>query len=135
VAEKTISQERLDQLERGGARIQYPKVPDQIEGFSDLVNTLKQMVANEEERVRADLARNQTTLEILGTLQSLIRKQGSGPAQQPIDLQPVMDLLEEIRAERQALPVDYDFNIIRRGGDGFQPATKIEARAVTPQVH
>jgi hypothetical protein len=135
VAEKTISEQALREREKSGARVQFAKKPEQIEGFPDLVATLKQMVANEEERVRADLARNQTTLEILGTLQSMIRKQGSGPAAQPVDLSPIRDLLEEIQADRLRAPVDYDFNIIRPGGDGFQPASRIEARAVKPTTH
>lgn len=88
--------------------------------MDDLVETLKCMVANEEERVRADLARNQTNLEILGTLQALIRKQGSGPAATPVDLSPIRTLVEEIVAEREARQAQtYEFDIKRDANTGY----------------
>lgn len=135
MVDKSITLDELRKLEESGAEIEIEHHETQIAQFGDLIKALQTMVANEEERVRADLARNQTQLEILATLQSMIRKQGSGPAAQPVDLSPIRDLLEDIRAERHAEPVDYDFNIIRPGGDGYQPASKIEARAIKPTTH
>jgi hypothetical protein len=51
-----------------------------------------------------------------------------------MDLTPIKDLLEEIRASSVREPVDYDFNILR-SGPGLSPAVKIEARAVKPTHH
>lgn len=134
MAEKTISRAQLKKLAREGADITFPSKPTEIEQFGDLVAAMERMVSNEAERIRADIARNQTNLEILATLQALVRKQGQGPAPQPVDLSPIRDLLEEIKTERNREPVDYDFNILR-AGPGLSPAVKIEARAVKPTLN
>jgi hypothetical protein len=124
----------LREREKRGARFELPEKPEKIEGFDDLVETLKCMVANEEERVRADLARNQTNLEILGTLQALIRKQGSGPAAQPVDLSPIRELVEEIVAEREARQARiYEFDIKRDANTGY--AFQITATPKAPVTH
>lgn len=135
MAEKTISLNELQRLKSEGAEVEFETEVMQIDRFDELLATLKSMADNEAERIRADIARNQTNLEILATLQSLVRKAGDGPKSTPVDLSPIFTMLEEMRAERTREPVDYDFNIIRPGGDGFQPATKIEARAVKPVTH
>lgn len=135
MAEKTISLNELQRLKSEGAEVEIETEVMQIDRFDELLATLKSMAENEAERIRADIARNQTNLEILATLQSLVRKAGDGPKSAPVDLSPIFTMLEEMRAERTRAPVDYDFNIIRPGGDGFQPATKIEARAVKPTTH
>lgn len=135
MAEKTISLNELEKLKSEGAEVEIETEVMQIDRFDELLATLKSMAENEAERIRADIARNQTNLEILATLQSLVRKAGDGPKATPVDLSPIFTMLEEMRAERTRAPVDYDFNIIRPGGDGFQPATKIEARAVKPVTH
>lgn len=135
MADKTISLKQLRELQEDGAEVEFDPKSVSVEQFSDLIDAIKQMAANEAERIRADLARNQTNLEILASLQGLIRKaEGSRP--QSIDLAPLVSMLEEIRAERETRqPVDYDFNIVRHGGEGFQPAVRIEARAVKPTTH
>lgn len=135
MADKTVSIQDVKKLESEGSTFDFDPDLTKIDQFGDLVEALNRMVANEAERIRMDIARNQTNLEILATLQSLIKKQGSGPAPQPTDLSPIKELLEEIRAERTREPADYDFNIIRPGGDGFQPASRIEARAIKPTTH
>lgn len=134
MAEKTITLDELRRSKTDGAEFEFDPETLTIPQFGDLVEAMQRMVANESERIRADIARNQTNLEILATLQSLIKKQGSGPAPQPVDLSPIKDLLEEIRAERTHAPVDYDFNILR-AGPGLSPAVKIEARAVKPTLN
>ena len=136
MAEKPITLEQLQRDQEDGAEYEFDTEVTEIRGFSDLIDNMKRMVANEAERIRADIARNQTNLEILATLQSMIRKQGQGPAAQPADMQPIRDLLEEIRAERLRAsdPVDYDFKILR-SGPGFSPAVEIQARAIKPTAH
>jgi hypothetical protein len=92
------------------------------------------MTANEAERIRADVARNQTNLEVIAALQALIKKPAAGVNVPPPDLQPIRDLIEEMRLERHHEPVDYDFKILR-SGPGLSPAVKIEARAVKPTLN
>lgn len=119
MADKPISRDELNRRAAKGADIKIQPKPTEIAEFSELVESLKSMVANESERIRADIARNQTNLEILATLQSLIRKQGSAPAPQPVDLSPIYEVLEEIRNERMARDRGaYEFEI-KRDGRGF----------------
>lgn len=133
--DKPISLSEMMKAKSEGAEFEFDPDVLTIERFDDLIAALSSMAANEAERIRADLARNQTNLEIIGALQSLIKKSGEGPKAQPVDLSPIRDLLEEIRSERSREPTDYDFKIIRSGGDGYQPAQRIEARAVKPTTH
>lgn len=133
MADKSITLKELKALREKGAEIEFETEVTQIEQFGELVETLKTIVANEEERVRADIARQQTNLEILATLQSMIRKQGSGPKITPVDMEPITKLLEEIRAEREAKAmVSYEFEI-DRDGRGF--ARKITAKPQGQQIH
>ena len=135
MAEKPISLSDLKRLQDEGAEVEFEAEVTTIEQFSELVESLNTMVANESERIRADIARNQTNLEILATLQSMIRKQGQAPAPQPVDLSPIWELLEEIRAEREAREQNrgaYEFEVLR-DGRGF--AQKITAKPVAPTLN
>lgn len=134
MADNTISAAELRKLAKEGADINFQSKPTEIEQFGELLESLKTMAANETERIRADIARNQTNLEILATLQALIKKPTPGLNMPPPDLTPIRDLIEEMRAERHHEPVDYDFNILR-AGPGLSPAVKIEARAVKPTLN
>jgi len=134
VPEKPITIAELNRAKSQGAEFDFDPDVLTIERFGDLIDALNTMAANESERIRADIARNQTNLEIMGALQNMIKKAGSGPAPVPMDLTPIKDLLEEIRASSVREPVDYDFNILR-SGPGLSPAVKIEARAIKPTHH
>ena len=134
MVDKTITLAEFNRSRSEGDQFEFDPDTLNIERFGELIEAMQRMVGNEAERIRADIARNQTNLEILATLQAVIRKQGQGPSPTPIDLSPIRDLLEEIRAERHHEPVDYDFNILR-SGPGLSPAVKIEARAITPTRH
>lgn len=104
-----------------------------IEQFGDLLEALKTLTSNESERIRADLARNQTNLEILATLQALVKKPVSGMSMPALDLTPLKDILDDIRAERDyRARVAYNFEI-KRDGRGF--ATAIEATPVQPTLN
>ena len=133
MVEKTITLQDLKTLAKEGATIEVNRQPVSIEGFTELVEALRAMMAAEEERIRADIARNQTNLEILATLQAVVRKQGSHPKPEPVDLSPLVGILEEIRSERDyRARVAYDFDITR-DGRGF--AQKITATPVQPVKH
>lgn len=91
------------------------------------------MVSNEAERIRADIARNQTNLEILATLQSLVRKQGQQPTAQPTDFAPLVAMLDDMRGDREAREqAAYEFEV-QRDGRGF--AQKIVATPVGRTTH
>jgi hypothetical protein len=134
VAEKTVSSAQLKRLAKEGAEIKFAPKAMEIEQFGELIEALKTMTANEAERIRADVARNQTNLEVIAALQALIKKPAAGVNVPPPDLQPIRDLIEEMRLERHHEPVDYDFKILR-SGPGLSPAVKIEARAVKPTLN
>jgi uncharacterized protein (DUF934 family) len=123
VAEKTISVAELLELAQEGAEIEHEPKRMVVEQFNDLVASLRQMVDNEKDRIESDLKRNQTNLEILATLQALIRKEEnrnrSGSTTMKMDLQPIRQMLMEFLADREERArTAYEFDI-RRDGRGF----------------
>lgn len=121
-------------MAKAGADIKFAPKAMEIEQFGELIEALKTMTSNEAERIRADIARNQTNLEILAALQGLIKKPAAGVNVPALDLTPIRDLIAELQADRHREPVDYDFNILR-AGPGLSPAVKIEARAIKPTLN
>lgn len=92
----------------------------QVENFGELIAALKGMSANEQARITEALSRNQTQLEIIATLQQLVRRQPtSSPATVDIDLTSLDDILATLvgKAHTHAL-VAYDFDFIREGNGG-----------------
>lgn len=133
MAEKTITLDELQRLKSEGAEVEIETEVLSIERFDELLEAVKQMAANEAERIRADIARNQTNLEILATLQAMVRKAGEGPKAQPVDLSPIRDLIVSMHDERQARDRGaYEF-AIKRDGRGF--AQTITATPVSPTTH
>lgn len=121
-------------MAKDGAEITFAPKSMEIQQFGELIEALKTMTSNESARIQADLARNQTNLEILATLQAIVKKPVSGAPAPTMDLKPIRDLIEELQVERHREPVDYDFNILR-SGPGLSPAVKIEARAIKPTLN
>lgn len=120
MAEKTISVSELDRRRNRGAKIDFGPERMQIENFGELVAALKGMSANEQARITEALSRNQTQLEIIATLQQLVRRQpSSAPAAVDIDLTSLDDILATLvgKAHTHAL-VAYDFDFIREGNGG-----------------
>lgn len=133
MADNTISDRELKKLMREGAEVDFGTEVMKIEQFGDLVAALKTLTSNESERIRADIARNQTNIEILATLQALIKKPVKGMTAPAIDLTPLKDILEDIRAERDyRAKVGYNFEI-KRDGRGF--ASSIEALPIQPTLN
>jgi hypothetical protein len=134
--EKTMPYSELVELIKEGAEVKLPARTMTVEQLDELCATLKQMAAAEETRIAADIARNQTNLEILATLQGIIRKTSEKrtmSANPAVDMQPVVDLLTELRAERKAREATtYQFDI-QRDGRGF--AQSIKAKPITPTTH
>lgn len=131
-----MSLAELIALQNEGASVKFPAKPMQVEQLGDLIEVLKRMAANEEERIRADIARNQTNLEILATLQAMIRKQGENRkiSGSEIDLAPVVQILSEMKEERDNHDNggSYEFEI-KRDGRGF--AQRIVATPMRPTTH
>lgn len=133
MADKSISLDELKKLRQKGAEVEFEAEITTIEQFDDLVAAVKAMVASEAERVRADIARNQTNLEILATLQSMIRKQGSAPSASPVDLTPIVELIQDIKAEREFRErASYEFEI-NRDQRGYMKS--ITANPTQPTKH
>lgn len=136
MVDKTITRRQLQELEKDGALVAIEQKPMQIEQLDELIGAVKSMVSNEEERIRADLARNQTQLEVLATLQGLIKKDTGGVNRSPpaADMQALRVVVEELKESLNREPADYDFKIIRNG-PGLSPAHTIEARVVRPTLN
>ena len=127
---------RLLELTGKGASVKFPAKDMKIEQLGDLIEVLNRIAANEQERIRADIARNQTNLEILATLQGLIRKQGENRkiSGSPVDLTPLVQVLSELKHEREEKENggSYQFEI-KRDGRGF--AQQIIATPMRPTTH
>lgn len=115
----------IDELEDGD-RVEFDPHITVVKGFTDLVTKLDYIIQGHEERVRADLARNQTQLEILGTLQALIKKQveARGPDAPQLDVQPIVQALADIRSPGAS---SYRFEIERDNRGFMQRITAVPA--------
>ena len=115
--EKTITLADVRKRKSQGAEFQFD--PDQmtIDRFDELLEALKPLAGNEDARIRADLARNATILEILGTLQGLIRDRKPAQSTVNIDMTKLEELLGELTAKAHMHPlVAYDFDFQRVEG-------------------
>lgn len=133
--DKPITLQEIRELTAAGAEVEIERRDTRIERFDDLVSAIESMAANEAERIHADIARNQTNLEILATLQSLVKKQGQTPGAQPTDFGPLVAMLDDMRIEREVREqVAWEFDI-QRTGPGLSPAAKIIAKPVKQTQH
>lgn len=74
MVDKTVTRRQLQEMQKDGALIEFEKRPMVVEQFGELIETLKTMIDAQNMRAKADLARSQTQLEVLATLQGLIKK-------------------------------------------------------------
>lgn len=122
---KALTKRDMDDLD-GIGRVELDPETLDIARFGELIEKLTEMISSQSKRTTADLARSQVQLEILATLQKNVNgRQGVTKLQQdPLDLSPLREVIEEITRIPEA--VDYDFNIIHMNG----VPVKIEARVV-----
>lgn len=115
----------IDELEDGD-KVEFDPHITVVKGFTDLVAKLDHIIQGHEERVRADLARNQTQLEILGSLQAMIKKQSEGPRSPDakIDMQPIVQALADMRHHGASA---YRFEIERDNRGFMQRITAVPA--------
>lgn len=101
-----------------------------IHRFDELLSKLETLIQENSERVRADLARNQTQLEVLATLQQIIRNNVTAKAP---NLEPLKTVLTQLQQQRDPGPRPaYEFTI-DRDNRGFM--SKIIARPQGPTTH
>jgi hypothetical protein len=120
----------IDELEEGD-EVEFDPQITIVKGFTDLVAKLDALIQGHEERVRADLARNQTQLEVLATLQATIRKQVNQGKPQ-IDLEPLKTVLTQIQEQHNQPRPAWEFEI-NRDNRGFM--TTITAKPQGQQLH
>ena len=134
MAENTMSMDELRELSEDGFEVEFQKKTMVIEHFDHLIDCLKQVIAGNEERTRADLARSQTQLEVLATLQTLAKQKPDGGAKgTPIDLAPLQQVLAEIhKANNERTAIAYNFEI-HRGEGGYMRG--VTATPIEPTRH
>lgn len=133
MVDKTISVDELLALAKDGARIETERRPMVIDQLGELIDRLDAIAKANEERAAADLARSQTQLEVLATLQALIRRQAGVNRSPPPDLTPLKTVLTEIQEQTAHKPVQgYEFDV-KRSGQGY--IDKIVATPVGPTRH
>ena len=131
--EKGLALSELVELIQGGANLKIERPEQRIYQFGELVSLLKELISMNIQRVEADNARNQAQLEVLATLQALIRKQNVTKSH-PVDLLPLKTVLSEIRQNTQpAHHHGYEFNIERNQQTGY--LEKIIATPHSPRKH
>ncbi len=108
----------LVELLKGGAKIKIDRPAQRIAGFDDLVKAISELNASNRARAEAEGARNQVQLEVIASLQALIKSQNVSKSQ-TFDLTPLKSVLAEIQKNsRPAERTGYVFNV-ERTNQGF----------------
>jgi hypothetical protein len=128
MAKRKVSDSEYLEMIEGGDLIETEAQPLTIERFNELLDKLDALVQASHSRAQADLARSQSQLEVLATLQALIRQQNAAPKGATMDLAPLQTVLTEIQAanaERGRISYEFD---VTRNNQGF-----INKIVATPQ--
>jgi len=135
MAHKVIDHAELLELVASGAIIKREDHPTSIERFDDLITALEGIAKSNELRASADLARSQAQLEIMATLQGMVRRQANATKvhSAPMDLEPLKEILLQMQAVNERPPVSYQFDILRSGDNG--PMSRVIAAAIAPTQH
>lgn len=120
----------LDDLEDGD-RIEFDPQITILQGMDELLSKLDTIIQNNVELARADIARSQTQLEVLATLQALARKAASQGTPK-VDLEPLKTVLSEIQEQQNRPRPTWEFEI-DRDNRGFM--TKIKAKPQGQSIH
>lgn len=129
---KRVSDAELLEMKEIG-EIKYDPEQREVAQFGELIEQLRQMVAGNAERVKADLARSQVQLEVLAGLQKLIHATGTKSQSTPaaMNLEPLREVLAQLHEQREA--VQYQFDIQRADNNG--PMQRIIATPILPTRH
>ncbi len=130
---KRVTDAQLLEMKEMG-EVNYDPEQREVAQFGELIEQLRQMVAGNAERVKADLARSQVQLEVLASLQKLVRANGtkSQIAPQAIDFEPLLEVLSKIHEHPEAVPYQFDV-VLRDGPNG--PMKRIIATPILPTQH
>jgi len=131
---ESLSVSDLLELSKGGAKIKIDRPPQRIAQFDELVELTKQLIATNKARIEADEARNKSQLEVLATLQSLIRS-GNVTKSHPVDLAPLKTVLSEIQENTQAVERPSYVLSFDRTKQGFIDGREITIRPVYNTKH
>lgn len=118
----------IDDLEDGD-EIEFDPTVTIVHRFDELLSKLDTIIQNNVELARADIARSQSQLEVLATLQAMIRKGGTSPK---VDLDPIKTVLTELQEQRDRPRPAYEF-AVDRDNRGF--ISKITAKPQGPSLH
>lgn len=114
-----------------GVEVEFDPEFTIIHRFDELLSKLDTVIKDNEARARADLARSQTQLEVLATLQALIRKSVDQGKPQ-VDLAPLKTVLSEMQEQQSRPRPAYEFDV-DRDNRGF--ISKITARPQGETMH
>ena len=118
--DKTVSVDELLRLVQDGATVKTERHPMVIDQFNLLIAKLDEIAKANEARAAADLARSQTQLEVLATLQQLVRRQTGVNRSPPLDLKPLQTVLTDIQKASEEKPrVAYEFDVQRNLNGGI----------------
>ena len=132
---RVISQAELIELVGEGALIRREDRPASIERFGDLITALEGIAESNKALARADLARSQAQLEVMATLQGLVRREANATKvhSQPLDLTPLKEVLLQMQAANERQPLAYQFDILRSGEGG--PMSRVVATPIAQTKH
>ena len=114
---KKVSDDELDELRRIG-EVEYDPETMNIARFGELLEKLEELIAATTQRTTADLERSQVQLEVLATLQKMIRQNGtkSQVSSETVDMEPLRAVLAQLAESRGNEAVAYTFDIKRHEG-------------------
>jgi hypothetical protein len=119
----------IDELEDGD-EVEFDPQVMVISRFDELLSKLDTIIQDSTERARADIARSQTQLEVLATLQALIRNNVT--TKRPADLEPIQTVLTKLQEQQHAPRPAYEFDVTR-DNRGF--ISKITAKPQGQPLH
>lgn len=131
---KKVTDDDLDELRRMGS-VNWDPETREIARFGELIGKLEELITVTSKRTAADFERSQVQLEVLATLQKMIRANGtkSQVSHETIDMEPLKAILVEIQESNAARErTAYQFNI-QRGEGGYMAG--VTATPISPTTH
>lgn len=127
---KKITDAELAELSKKGT-VKFDPEDTNIARFGELIDKLNELLEQNSARYQADLARSQVQLEVLGAIQKSINSQKKGViGSQAVDLSPLREILEELKAPKERCSYQFD---IQRGEGGFMAG--VTATPIEPTRH
>lgn len=107
----------LLELMKGGAKISIDRPAQTIAQFGEFVELVKDLIATNKERISVDAERYKSQLEVLATLQALIRSSNVTRSQSTdlTQLKTVLSDFKETMAPREQLGYKLTFNRTNQG--------------------